>query len=871
MTGLEHEYQPAGWHTVHTLNVPGRKGEYFPIDDLRLSLPARQFVTAAFPGGIYRHQREAIAHLLGGRHVCVTTGTASGKSLAFYVSAVEHLSRDSRAKIIAVYPTKALGVEQEERWRQALRRTGLDARVGRIDGQVPVSSRLQVMRNSSVLLFTPDVIHAWLLSRLSERAVLGFLRQISLIVVDEVHNYTGVFGSNSGYLFRRLQHVLGLLGRSPQFLCASATVAEPTKHLRRLFGLDFAVVGAEADTSPKHQVRVQLLNPPGSADLLSEVSDLLSGIAHETHSRFIAFVDSRKQTEHIASILARQQDKGEEQETAFRQDHLQRLDVLPFRAGYEEQDRDVIQTRLSRGHLRGVVSTSALELGMDIPGLDIAVLVGVPRSATSLYQRIGRIGRHAPGRVLVINTGSVYDEAVFRVPQEFMDRPLAEGALYLENIRIQYIHALCLARSGGEHDQVSAALGREEGEAFGSGVEFPAGFPDLCARERRGEVPADLQGMKAESGEDPHHTFPLRDVESQFKVEFKSGPDQRQLGSLSYGQLMREAYPGAIYYYTGRPFRVYRVNVHTKVAHVRREKNYSTKPQMLPTLVFPNLTPDNVFKSSSCGELLAVECNLQVRESICGFKERRGSGESVVQYPVAADGIYLNQPRFTRNYFTSGVVLTHPALGGDGIDCELLAGMLYEAFLMLVAFERRDINVAVDKHRVTRGPVREGDKFIALYDQTYGSLRLSGRILEADGLRRTLEVAAELLAAEEPTEVVEATAVALTALTSCLVGEAVEVTFATEQLAADSSTYETVILPGSRGINTSRTNEEFEVEAVFFSPLIQGLSYRGRHISTMGETVTETLPIHALTPIPGESRTGQYNYATGEIEEFNMM
>lgn len=452
-----------------------------------------------------------------------------------------------------------------------------------------------------------------------------------------------------------------------------------------------------------------------------------------------------------------------------------------------------------------------------------------------------------------------------------MNRPLAEGALYLENIRIQYIHALCLARNGGEHDQVSAMINRSEETEFRSRVLFPDGFLELCQSERRGEVPGDLQSMKAESGDDPHHTFPLRDVESQFRIEFKSGPEQRQLGSLSYGQLMREAYPGAIYYYTGKPYRIYRVNVHTKVAHARREKAYSSKSQMLPTLVFPNLTPDNIFKSSCCGELLAVECNLQVRESICGYKERRGSSENVVPYPVAVDGIYLNQPRFTRNYFTSGVVLTHPALNAEKVDCDLLAQLIFEAFLMIVPFERRDINSAVDKHRVTRGPVREGDKFIALYDQTYGSLRLSGRILEDDVLKRTFEVAAELLDAQEITEASEATRAAMSAMASCFVGEAAEYSFAAEPSAADSATYETVILPGSRGINTMRNNEEFEVEAVFFSPLIQGLSYRGRHLSTKGESVTETVSVKTLTPIPGESRTGHYNYATGEIEEFNML
>ncbi|MBL0345500.1 helicase-related protein [Candidatus Villigracilis affinis] len=129
---------------------------------------------------------------------------------------------------------------------------------------------------------------------------------------------------------------------------------------------------------------------------------------------------------------------------------LDGIDVLPYRAGYEETDRTRIQERLSNGKLSGIISTSALELGIDIPYLETCVLVGVPPSATSLWQRIGRIGRHSKGNVIVINTGSVYDQAVFSNPESLLKRPLAESTLYLENPYIQYIHALCLARLGGE-------------------------------------------------------------------------------------------------------------------------------------------------------------------------------------------------------------------------------------------------------------------------------------------------------------------------------------------------------------------------------------------------------------------------------------
>jgi len=865
---MEDYFMSNGWNISHTTKLPPRHKRLFGIDDLSISEESRRFLQNVFPDGIYQHQKIAIQHFLSGKNICMTTGAASGKSLSFYIAAIEELLKHTPSRIIAIYPLKALGREQEDRWKDALSNAGVSAEVDRIDGQVPMASRPAILRNAKVLILTPDIIHAWLLSNLSDKSVLNFLQCVSLIVVDEVHNYTGVFGSNAAFLFRRIQHLMNLLGASPKYICASATISEPSEHLRNLFGLDFTLIGPEFDTSPKHELEIQLVVPPRSADLLTEVSNLLYYLATQTSSRFIAFVDSRKQTEHISSILARSQDKEEERESEFKLDHLERLNVLPYRAGYEEHDRDIIQKRLSKGTLRGVVSTSALELGIDIPFLDIGVLIGVPHSTTSLLQRIGRIGRHSSGTIMVVNTGDVYDEAIFKNPEGFLSRPMAESALYLENIRIQYIHALCLARHGGEHDQICSSLSLDEETEFSSPVDWPDGFIDLCKRERLGEIPVDLQSMKSESGDDPNHTFPLRDVESQFKVELKQGPELRSLGSLSYGQLMREAYPGAVYYYTTQPFRVYRVYIHSKLVQVRKEKRYTTRPQALPTLVFPNLTHGNVYRSKKYSDLIVAECNLQIRETICGFKERRGPNEFTCNYPPdsAETGVYFNLPRFTGNYFTTGVVITHPALNKERVNCEALANLLYEVFLILIPFERRDINFAADKHRAKRGPLEEGSRFVAIYDQTYGSLRLSGRLLERDILQRTFEGAVELAEHRGVPEINSETITAIELLYNSLSQEGLDLSFEADvpqQISAHK--YERVILPGSKGLNINRHNEEFWVEDVFFHPSIGGLCYRGRHVSTTEETVKEIIPIKALVEIPGESKTALYDYDTGEI------
>ncbi|MEN6468266.1 MAG: DEAD/DEAH box helicase, partial [Smithella sp.] len=829
---IEKFIRDKSWNVVEKLNLPGRKGQYFPVEDIPLSDAARRYLNAAFPGGIYRHQKEAMKSFSEGNNVCITTGTASGKSLPFYVAAMEKLVSDPRARVIVVYPLKALGREQEERWIQAIQSAGIDARIGRIDGQTPMPTRMDILRNSRVLIMTPDIIHAWFLSHVSDKTVMCFLFKTRLIIVDEVHYYTGVFGSNAAFLFRRMRHILQLLRVFPQFITASATIAAPQDHLRELFGLDFRIIDSGYDTSPRHKATIHLADLPSESDLLTTLSELMDYIGRKTNHKFIAFVDSRKQTEYLASIVSRFQAKDTEDVDYKHDNHLEKLNILPYRAGYEEHDRKLIQERLSLGLLAGIVSTSALELGLDIPYLTLAILVGVPRSATSFYQRIGRIGRHAPGEVVIVNGGDMHSAHIFRNPRQLLEMPLSDGALYLENPRVQYIHALCLARNGGEHDRVCAFLGIKENLMFKSDITWAKGFLDLCRSERIGEITPEFQAMKAQAGEDPNHTFPLRDVELQFQVKQKRGAVEEARGSLSYSQLMREAYPGGVYYYTTRPYRVCRVNFHRRTVEVRQEKKYTTKAQTIPTLVFPNLSEGNIFIGKRFGEMIALESPLQIRESIIGYKERRGPNETSFSYPLDPTGsAYFDLPRFTRNFFTTGVTFTHPAMCLKNVKNELIAQALFEAFLMVHPFERRDIHFAADRYRVARGPIAEGSKFVAIYDQTYGSLRLSSRILEDQtlrGMQEKIKVVMKIRQEEGSIEKDSETAAALGEIMACL-GEMPE-TFSvnSENHPADMDNGAVrVILPGSTGLNLRNNNEEFFVEDVFYSPHYKGLAYRG--------------------------------------------
>jgi DEAD/DEAH box helicase domain-containing protein len=855
----------AEWSIEYEILLPGRGARTFRYD-FEITPAGLKYLTSRFPAGIYEHQLLALRKYFVGDNVCLATGTSSGKSMVFYASAIEHLARHPKATVLFVYPLKALAREQEVRIKDAIQRAGMDVGIARIDGQVAGSTRARLIREARILIATPDVLHAWLLASLEETAVRRFLKNLGLVVVDEVHSYTGVFGSNAAFLFRRLEYAVRALGGRFSYISASATIANPQTHLGNLFGADFSLILPESDSSPRQDVKILLVTPPRVGDLLSNLTDLLKYLASKEAHRFIAFVDSRKQVEYLSAIMQRSDDRSEED--SFRTDHLESMNVLPFRAGYELEDLNTIQSRMSSGRMHGVISTSALELGIDIPHLDTGVLVGVPPSRTSLLQRIGRIGRHKPGIVLVINRGDLQDQQAFREASSFMDRPLTESSLYLHNTRIQYLHALCLARIGGEHDVLLGDASTSSGE-LNSQVNWPTGFLELCAKERIGEIPPDLQSMKMEGGETPNRVFPLRDVESQFKIECKQGPDLRPLGSLSHTQVLREAYPGAVYYYTGQPFRVYRVYEQTKLIWVRKEGSFTTKPINLPTLVFPNLSLGNVHAAIRLGELTVVDCNVQIREIIVGFKERRGPNEISVSYPLSllTGGIRFDPPRFTRNYFTTGLIFTHPALSRAGVRGEICARMLYEGFLSLIPFERQDLGSASDRHRSDRDPFSSGQVFVAVHDQTYGSLRLSSRILEEGLLLRLLQNTRSLVDASDLRETEPATALALDEIT--LETDAEPKAFNIEGAVTVADQIQKgsikVIMPDSRGLDIRRDNKEFAVAKVFFSPTLQSVAYRGRYETTSDPQVVEIVSVDSLVPISGESRLGFYDLETGDL------
>jgi len=318
---------------------------------------------------LYAHQAEAWEAAARGEHLIVTTGTASGKTLAFNLPVLDALARDPKSRALYLYPTKALAQDQH--------RTLAGYRIPKLkpaiyDGDTPGEQRWQVRKWANVILSNPDMLHVGVLPR--HDAWGDVLSNLRYVIVDEAHVYRGVFGSHVANVLRRLRRLARVYGAEPQFLLASATIANPAELAHSLLGLDVTVIGDDA--APRAERTIALWNPPLldeelglRASPLGEASRLLADLVGRG-LRTICFAKSRKAAELIHKFTVDRLQDGSQ--------------LAPYRAGYTPAQRREIERRLKEGELLGVSATNALELGIDIGLLDCAISVGFPGTVSSL-------------------------------------------------------------------------------------------------------------------------------------------------------------------------------------------------------------------------------------------------------------------------------------------------------------------------------------------------------------------------------------------------------------------------------------------------------------------------------------------------------
>jgi DEAD/DEAH box helicase domain-containing protein len=585
---------------------------------------------------LYSHQAEAL-HAAWAGPTIITTGTASGKSLCFNLPTLDVLCRDAKARALYLYPTKALAQDQA----RALAAFGLTDRVrpAIYDGDTPREARAQIRRRANIVLSNPDMLHVGILP--NHPAWAELFANLALVVVDEAHVHRGVPGSHVANVLRRLRRIAAAYGTTPRFVLASATIANPIELAERLTGLsDFTLI--DRDGSPAPSRRIAMWNPPltdevigARRSVLAEAAELLARLVREG-ARAICFMKSRKGVE-LLSRLARQELEVSDPELAEL--------VLPYRAGYTPQQRHEIEERLTRGELRAVVTTNALELGIDIGELDAALVVTFPGTVASLRQMWGRAGRRGRGLAVYVAGEDALDQFFCRNPDEFLERPLEAAILDHENPQIHAAHLLCAAHEG--------PLGPTDAEFLGPRWEahaerlVNAGLlrrrPDRSFAPRNpGEYPAANVSLRSASTE----TFAI--------VDLSSG---ELIGVTEAARAPTTIHQGAIYLHIGRSYEVRELDLRNRRALVAPfDGDWYTQPKSETDTAIERLLD----RRETLGVTLSFG-EVSVTDTVLAYQRRRLSDHSQI------DLLALDLPQTT--FSTQALWFEWPAgvIGAAGL------------------------------------------------------------------------------------------------------------------------------------------------------------------------------------------------------------
>ena len=454
-----------GEEVAHAANEPARAARTAPLPD-GLHPKAQAALRARGIEQLYLHQAEAWQAARRGEHAMVTTGTASGKSLAFNLPVFDALARDPRQRALYLYPTKALAQDQA-RALAAFRIPRVRAAV--YDGDTPTRERWQVRKWANAILTNPDMLHVGVLPHHDRWG--DVLANLRYVVVDEAHVYRGVFGSHVANVLRRLRRLARIYGSEPQFLLASATIANPGELAASLLGLEVTVVSE--DGAPRPERTICLWNPPVvdaelglRASALGDGARLLAELV-ALELRTLVFTKSRKAAELIHRFALERLGAG----------YAGRLS--PYRAGYTPEQRRDIEGRLVGGELLGVSATDALELGIDVGLLDCVVSVGFPGTVASLRQQWGRGGRRGHGLAILVASEDALDQYFMREPEALLGRRVEAAILDHDNPRVLdgHVRAAAFEAPLDEGDrEVLGAQALERAAAIPELRQTPAGY-----------------------------------------------------------------------------------------------------------------------------------------------------------------------------------------------------------------------------------------------------------------------------------------------------------------------------------------------------------------------------------------------------------
>jgi DEAD/DEAH box helicase domain-containing protein len=716
--GLERPDTPDGVITAVRL-LPAVEAAFAPFPEA-VDARLRQALGARGVTALYTHQAQAFAEVAAGGHIVVTTPTASGKTLCYNLPVLDAILRDHASRALYLFPTKALAQDQMAELHElsgALAAAGGgEVGVHTYDGDTPQDARRTIRTRAHVVLSNPDMLHSGILPHHPRWAKL--FENLRFVVIDELHAYRGVFGSHLANVLRRLHRVCRHYGSDPQFVCSSATIANPRELAERLTGRPITLV--EKSGAPRGEKVFVFVNPPvvnrelGIRRSYLAEARRVAGEFLRRQLQVIVFAQSRLTTEILTTYL-----KEDFEESPGMPERIR-----GYRGGYLPLRRREIEKGLRDGHVRGVISTNALELGIDIGALDVSVMAGYPGTIAATWQRAGRAGRRTgQSAAVMVASSAPVDQFVVRHPWYFFDASPEHALINPDNLHILVDHVKCAAfelpfTSDEHYGQVDVQ------EVLGilqeAGLVHRSGGDDVP-----GEAAPAHWHWTSESY--PADAVSLRSISSDNFVVVNETRDPEVIGETDFGSALGILHPKAIYMVEGRLFQVSRLDFDGRKAYVREvDCDYYTTAIDYSKVTILQRADAGADAAANHGEVHVVSRVVGFKKIKFHTNENVGSGElDLPERQMHTTSYWLDIPQ--------PVMAALPYAADDRRDGVFgLAFAMKNVAQLLLMCDQRDLGLSVN---TGEGTAPE----IFLYDNFPGGIGFSAPLfaMHADLLERT--------------------------------------------------------------------------------------------------------------------------------------
>jgi DEAD/DEAH box helicase domain-containing protein len=563
MQTIQEILESYGGRILSSRKLPARRAELVPVPQ-EMNQELKDCIQDMGYKQLYSHQAEMYKRAIMGKSVVITTGTASGKSLSFYLPVIQRILENPSRRALFIYPTKALTKDQLRNIVEFVEYFGKHRiQAGIYDGDTPATERSRIREEANIILTNPDMINATFLPNHSRYGFPHLFANLDFIVIDELHAYRGAFGSHVSNVMRRLHRICNYHGNTPRFLCSSATIANPAELAENICHQKFELI--EKDGSPAPEKEIHFWQPEyikeaqRKRSVVEELKGLLPDLI-ENCTRVITFCMSRRETEVVTKecrdILAQDPLK-------LGPDFSDKISA--YRGGYTPLERARIEKDLVDGNIYGVVSTSALELGIDIGALDMVVMGGFPGTRASFWQQLGRAGRKGnKAHAVLMLKEKPLDQYVGMHPEWLLQSESENAVIDKNNLYIQLAHI------------------RAASAELPLSVDDIATFPDLGEiiplLQKDGEI-SEHNAQYQWSGQiSPAHEISLRNITSD-TIKVVDREKEETITTVDLVQAKKEFYPGAIYLHDSIQYKSLDLDLEGKTAWVKEvDSNYYTEP-----------------------------------------------------------------------------------------------------------------------------------------------------------------------------------------------------------------------------------------------------------------------------------------------------